>query len=373
MGTAVEARLSWSDAGVSHCERLVMPPSALQAAGVLVRAAGRLAEAGQAELEAGPWISPVGLAPVELAADAFRLPVAPVAGRFYPRLAFAGLGEGPRDPRPCRLLEAGGGRLRVDPNHPLAGQDLTLRLERVEAEAARTRFVQLFDGPGMQRPPADPAACYLPPGALARQDEADDAAFYAAPRLVHHLDAVCRAHLATLYGRFLRPGLRVLDLMSSWTSHLPDHPRQLHVTGLGMNAQELAANERLAERRVQDLNLEPRLPFADAALDLVLCTASVEYLKHPQAVFAEVDRVLAPNGVFVVSFSDRWFPPKAIRVWSELHPYERLGLVLWLMREAGFSDLHTETLRGLRRPEDDKYAAERQWSDPLFAVWGRAR
>jgi SAM-dependent methyltransferase len=166
--------------------------------------------------------------------------------------------------------------------------------------------------------------------------------------------------------------MRLLDLMSSWVSHLPQVPADLAVTGLGMNAEELAANPRLAQRRVHDLNADPRLPFADGSFDLVLCAASVEYLTRPRTVFAEARRVLKPGGRFVVTFSDRWFPPKAIRVWAELHPYERLGMVLWLLREAGFADLHSETLRGLKRPEDDKYAAERDYSDPLFAAWGRA-
>jgi SAM-dependent methyltransferase len=166
--------------------------------------------------------------------------------------------------------------------------------------------------------------------------------------------------------------MRVLDLMSSWVSHLPDAPADLAVTGLGMNAAELAANERLKARVVHDLNADPRLPFADAAFDLVICTASVEYLIRPQTVFTEVRRVLRPGGHFVVTFSDRWFPSKAIRVWSELHPYERLGLVLWLLRETGHTELHSETLRGLRRPEDDPHSGERDYSDPLFAVWGRA-
>jgi hypothetical protein len=74
----------------------------------------------------------------------------------------------------------------------------------------------------------------------------------------------------------------------------------------------------------------------------------------------------------VLAFSDRWFPDKAIRVWSELHPFERLGMVLGLLAAAGFGALRTETLRGLKRPEDDKYAAQRAHADPLFSAWGVA-
>jgi SAM-dependent methyltransferase len=372
MTRAIEASITWQGGGAVHHDRLVMPEAALQAVGALIQAVAGLEETGQAGLDPARWITPAGLAEARLPADAFRLRVVPVAGRHYPRLAFAGLAEGSRDMRPCRLLGEVDGALRVDPNHPLAGRAVALSLRRVPAEAARVRFVQLFDGPGMQVPPDAPERCYLPDGALARQDESGDAAFYAGPRLVHHLDAACRAEIAALHGRFLAPGMRLLDLMSSWVSHLPQVPADLAVTGLGMNAEELTANPRLAQRRVHDLNADPRLPLADGSFDLVLCAASVEYLTRPRTVFAEARRVLKPGGRFVVTFSDRWFPPKAIRVWAELHPYERLGMVLWLLREAGFADLHSETLRGLKRPEDDKYAAERDYSDPLFAAWGRA-
>lgn len=370
--TAIEASITWTDGVGSHCDRLVMPEAALQADGGLIRAGRELAQSDAVELEAQRWLQPRGEARVELPAASWRLRVPPVPGRFYPRLAFEGLGVGARDLRPCRLLEIRSEGFVIEPNHPLAGYRPELRLRRCGATPARTRFVQLFDGPGMQSPPEHPARCYLPEGALSRQDEGEDDRFYAQPRLVQHLDAACRAEIARLYGRFLQPGLRVLDLMSSWVSHLPEAPSDVAVCGLGMNADELAANPRLAERIVHDLNRDPRLPFAAAAFDLVICTASVEYLTRPQAVFAEVRRVLRPGGRFVLTFSDRWFPPKAIRVWAELHPFERLGLILWLLREAGFADLHSETLRGLKRPEDDPHIGERDYSDPLFAAWGTA-
>jgi SAM-dependent methyltransferase len=213
---------------------------------------------------------------------------------------------------------------------------------------------------------------YLQPHGMLRQDAAVDALFYAKARMTHHLDAVCRAEISALYGRFLKPGQRVLDLMSSWVSHLPVAPGDIQVAGLGMNAAELDANPRLSERVVQDLNLNAELPWPAAEFDVVLCTASIEYLLDPATVMAQVQRVLKPGGVFVVTFSDRWFPAKAIQVWSELHPFERLGMVLGLLCDAGFSALHSETRRGLKRPEDDKYIENRLYSDPLFAAWGVA-
>jgi SAM-dependent methyltransferase len=167
--------------------------------------------------------------------------------------------------------------------------------------------------------------------------------------------------------------MRVLDLMSSVNSHLPEAIAPLEVVGLGMNEAELLRNPRLAERIVHDLNRSPSLPFADGRFEAALCTVSVEYLIRPVEVFREVRRVLRAGAPFVLSFSERWFPPKVIRIWTELHPYERLGLVLdWLHRAGGFAGLRTESLRGLPRPADDKYAGLTRRSDPLYCAWGLA-
>jgi SAM-dependent methyltransferase len=369
----LEAELLWRDADTRHRERLLVADSAALADGRWARAAEQARATGAAELDPAPWIAPTGLAAVELAADRCRLGAEAIPGRCYPRLAFPNLAQGPRDPRPTRLLDRHVDQLRVDPNHPLAGHEARLILRPGDLEPAPgQRLAALFDGPGLQAPPADPAATYFALDSFRRDDEHPDHDFYAEPRLIQHLDAACRARIATLYGRFLQPGQRLLDLMASWDSHLPETPADLHVAGLGMSATELAANPRLNEVVVKDLNERDDLPWSDARFDVVVCTASIEYLIRPRAVLAEVRRVLRPGGVCVLTFSDRWFPPKAIRLWRLLHPFERLGFVLALLRDAGFHDLHSETLRGLKRPEDDKYIEQRNYADPLFAAWGKA-
>jgi SAM-dependent methyltransferase len=160
--------------------------------------------------------------------------------------------------------------------------------------------------------------------------------------------------------------------MSSWVSHLPEELDGLTVTGLGMNAEELAQNPRLAQRVVHDLNLDPGLPFEDRGFDAVICTASIEYLTQPVAVLRELGRVLKPDAPLIITFSDRWFPTKAIALWNALHPFERMGLVLETLRAAGgFTGLATESVHGYPRPPDDKYAGQLPLSDPVYAVWGR--
>jgi len=155
----------------------------------------------------------------------------------------------------------------------------------------------------------------FPPGFFARLDEAPDAAFYAEPRFVVHIDEATIAALTAWYAEVLAPGADVLDLMSSWVSHLPEPDRLPlgRVVGLGMNAKELAANPRLASFDVHDLNREPRLPYADASFDAALCAVSIQYLVRPLEVFAEVARVLRPGGRVAIATSHRCFPTKAIR------------------------------------------------------------
>ncbi|BAW96831.1 hypothetical protein NIES970_17730 [[Synechococcus] sp. NIES-970] len=157
-------------------------------------------------------------------------------------------------------------------------------------------------------------------------DPSDDQLFYDYPRFVTHVDDGFIAQLTGLYEKLLGPGNRVLDLMGSWVSHLPDYRFQ-EVVGHGMNAAELAKNPRLDRYFVQNLNVAPQLPLADQSFDAVLIAVSVQYLQYPEAVFAEIQRVLAPGGVCVVSFSNRMFYQKAIAFWRDSSDDEHLQLV----------------------------------------------
>jgi len=312
------------------------------------------------------------------------IPLVPYTGRFYPRGITPGIANSfSEDRRPFRFLgQHANQSMRGDYNHPLARFPLALSatvrdvLGQANERGGRAQDLpQLiaYHGPGMQVPHVETSTDFYSGRPFGRVDETPDEHFYAKPRLVHHLDSACREQITALYQRLLKPEMQVLDLMSSWVSHLPDIAG-LHVTGLGMNQEELAHNPVLERRVVQDLNQQPTLPFDDGLFDAVICTASVEYLVQPEAVFGEIVRVLKPGGVCVMTFSNRWFSPKAIQLWQELHAYERLGLVIdYFLRNLNFTALHSETLHGLPRPEDDKYANTQLYSDPLFAAWAYKR
>jgi len=207
-----------------------------------------------------------------------------------------------------------------------------------------------------------------------RDDPSPDGRFYAAPRLVTHIDDGAVAAVGDLYaelgvdGDGPRPDGRprvVLDLMSSWVSHLRTAPDELVV--LGMNAAELDANPVATRRVVQDLNVDPHLPLDDGTVDAVLCCVSVDYLVRPVDVLAEAARVLRPGGPVVLTFSNRCFPTKAVHGWLALDDDGRCALVAEYVRRAGgFAEPDVQ----LRTPPGPGRGGTYR-GDPLFAVVAR--
>lgn len=304
--------------------------------------------------------------------------IEPRLGRFFPRGLFSGLtGVFPQDVRPTRIAAFDQERMRIDLNHPMAGRSFTLaakvlNVAPAEAEVGGRLSVWVEEicdyGPGMQARLPGVGTDF---GKPIRLDEADDKLFYVAPRLVDHVDAQASEHLRLAYAERLAPGMRVLDLMSSAQSHLP-RDMDLRVTGLGLNAEELAANSLLSERIVHDLNENPILPFEDAGFDAVVCSLSIEYLTRPELVLAECVRALRPGGRLLVGFSNRWFPTKVRTDWPDLHEFERLGLVLDLMlKTPRLGEAETLSVRNWWRPMDDRHIGKTFTSDPVYVAAAR--
>lgn len=167
-------------------------------------------------------------------------------------------------------------------------------------------------------------------------EEADDRLFYAQPRLVHHLDAPFRSRLTALYRSRLSAGSRLLDLMSSWVSHLPEEISFGCVHGHGLNETELQANSRLDQYWLQNLNQDTSLPLDDASIDAAMIVAGWQYLQHPEAVASELRRVIRPGGQLIISFSNRMFPQKATAAWLEASDHERLQTVAEVLIAQGW-------------------------------------
>ncbi|NDP49253.1 MAG: class I SAM-dependent methyltransferase [Sulfuriferula multivorans] len=315
-----------------------------------------------AQVDVGPKLEQ------EVPNEVFRSDIAPLKmGRFYPSMLL----HADEVPAPMfRVMKLNQESFVANFSHPLQGRIFSIDSGKSDVSTQPVGKVeQLLEWSGMDTQMLTPTD-FEGADAFSREDETPDTAFYAEPRKVTHVDAVCARRIQALYRTVLPEKARVLDLMASWRSHLPDTVGS--VVGLGMNAEELADNPQLIEHIVHDLNAEPRLPFADASFDAVVCTVSFEYLTQPHKIVAEAKRVLKPGGMFVVVVSNRYFPPKVIKLWTELHPMERMAWVGTLIKQGGFKKVETYVERGLKRPKDDRYADKFEESDPLFATWGVA-
>ena len=158
-------------------------------------------------------------------------------------------------------------------------------------------------------------------------DDSDDSLFYSFPRFVTHVDEGFIDQLTNLYRDRLQPHTRILDMMSSWVSHLPEEIEFSHVEGHGMNEEELAKNRQLNHYFVQDLNKDLKIPLPDKDFDAVLNCASIQYLQYPDAIFYEIHRILKPGGIAIISFSNRMFYQKAISAWRDNSEEGRVELV----------------------------------------------
>ena len=197
----------------------------------------------------------------------------------------------------------------------------------------------------------------LPDHMFNRQDDSADEAFYSTPRMVNHIDDATINEITRFYRETLSPEDDLLDLMSSWVSHLPVDVTYRKVTGLGMNLDELNANARLDEALVHNLNKTPDLPFPDASFNAVMIVVSIQYLTRPFEVFEEIQRVLKPGGKCIVAMSHRLFPTKAIYAFQTLAPQDRVQLVKEYMRRGGLSEIEFID----RSPEK---------ADPLWIIQG---
>jgi SAM-dependent methyltransferase len=190
-----------------------------------------------------------------------------------------------------------------------------------------------------------------------RQDDSADEAFYSSPRMVNHIDDATINEITRFYQETLKPEDELLDLMSSWVSHLPKDVSYRKVTGLGMNLDELNANARLDQVLVHNLNKTPTLPFSDTCFNAVMIVVSIQYLTRPLEVFKEIQRVLKPGGRCIISMSHRLFPTKAIYAFQTLAPKDRVQLVKEYMRQGGLSKIEFID----RSPEK---------ADPLWIIQG---
>lgn len=217
-----------------------------------------------------------------------------------------------------------------------------------------------------------PTESPFPASYFERVDPSPDSRFYETPRLVTHIDDGAIAAIVALLRELIPPDATILDLMSSWKSHLPPEIAPRRVVGLGMNAVELAANEQLDEWVVQDLNADPRLPFGADTFDIAIITVSIQYLIRPVALFREVRRVLRPGAPLVVIFSNRLFPTKAVRIWHEQDDEGHVALVMAYFEAAGGYE-EPQFIDRSAPPQVDRRGFPLPTHDPVYVVLAHKR
>ncbi|WP_413684704.1 SAM-dependent methyltransferase [Prochlorococcus sp. MIT 1011] len=201
-----------------------------------------------------------------------------------------------------------------------------------------------------------------------KMDIADDQIFYQQPRYVHHLSDSFRTRLTNLYSEYLLKHHVILDLMSSWVSHLPSNIRYKKVIGHGMNEAELGSNKRLDKFWVQNLNMKQNMPIEDSSIDAGLIVAGWQYLQYPEKVSLELSRIIKSDSFLIISFTNRAFWTKAPNIWTYSSEEKRIKYVTsvlisngWRIEKILNEKTHDKKLFGF-------YSSE---SDPFFSVIAR--
>ena len=211
---------------------------------------------------------------------------------------------------------------------------------------------------------------FFNPDDFSRDDETSDAEYYQHPEPVDNLDALALTTVEDLFVRLIPQGSEILDLAAGADSHIRSEIQPARITGVGLNVEELNTNTKLTEKVVHDLNSDKPLPFDENQFDAVLITLSIEYMTRPLEIIEEVARILRPGGLFIITFSNRMFPPKTVNIWKNAGEHERVALVKKLISlSERFTVVGDFESSGKPRPKDDKYYVLGIPSDPIYAVW----
>ena len=201
-----------------------------------------------------------------------------------------------------------------------------------------------------------------------KSDISDDGIFYQQPRFVHHLSDSFRNRLTSLYSEYLLNHHIILDLMSSWVSHLPSNISYKKVIGHGMNEAELSSNKRLDKFFVQNLNKKQNMPIEDSSVDVGLIVAGWQYLQYPEKVSLELSRVIKSDSLLIISFTNRAFWTKAPNIWTYSSEEKRIEYVTSVLTSNGW---RIEKILNEKTQDKKLFGFYSSESDPFFSVIAR--
>ena len=201
-----------------------------------------------------------------------------------------------------------------------------------------------------------------------KSDISDDEIFYQQPRFVHHLSDSFRNRLTSLYSEYLLNHHIILDLMSSWVSHLPSNISYKKVIGHGMNEAELSSNEILDSFFVQNLNKKQNMPIEDSSVDVGLIVAGWQYLQYPEKVSLELSRVIKSDSFLIISFTNRAFWTKAPNIWTYSSEEKSIEYVTSVLTSNGWK---IEKILNEKTQDKKLFGFYSSESDPFFSVIAR--
>jgi len=202
----------------------------------------------------------------------------------------------------------------------------------------------------------------------AKVDIADDEIFYQRPKYVHHLSDSFRNRLTNLYSEYLLSHHVILDLMSSWVSHLPSDIRYKKVIGHGLNEAELSSNNRLDRFWIQNLNKTQNMPIEDSSVDVGLVVAGWQYLQYPEKVSLELSRIIKSESLLIISFTNRAFWTKAPNIWTYSSEEKRVEYVNSVLAANGW---RIEKIFNEKTKDKKLFGFYSADSDPFFSVIAR--
>ena len=304
----------------------------------------------------------------------------PILYRFYPSaIAWQGLDTDETDFTPFRLISSNDGNMVADRNHPLAKYYLSITAKKLKehtfknnSERRKRNISKLITskGPGMQAPFEYGDSAFFDKYPFDKKDDQTSIQTTTQKATKLQLDSNAIQQITKLYSQLLPKHSKVLDLMSSKSSYLAANYETGLLAGIGEDEEALSKNERLNTYQVQDLNTDTILPFEENSFDDAICTLSIECLSDPLKIIKEVARVVNSGGKFIITFSNS-VSPQSINLWGQLHPFERIQLVLEYFRKTEiFEDLNTYSKRGMLRTAKEKESDGKPLSDPIYAVWG---
>ena len=201
-----------------------------------------------------------------------------------------------------------------------------------------------------------------------KSDISDDEIFYQQPRFVHHLSDSFRTRLTNLYSEYLLKHYIILDLMSSWVSHLPPNIRYKKVIGHGLNQAELSSNERLDSFFVKNLNKKQNMPIEDSSIDVGLIVAGWQYLQYPEKISLELSRIIKSDSLLIISFTNRAFWSKSPNIWTYSSEVKRIEYVTSILIDNGW---RIEKILNEKTYQENLFGLYNSESDPFFSVIAR--